>query len=84
MRLVGRWPSVAANGSGALPALVSLMMSVLRVRVMCVAGGMAWLRYAANTSGCVCAWASLACKCLFGSVGEAMALGAVVFVWEGA
>ena len=28
-------------------------------------------------------WASLACKCLFASVGEALALG-VVLVWDGA
>ena len=34
-------------GSGALPALVSLMF--VFVCVMCVAGGMAWLRYASGT-----------------------------------
>ena len=28
-------------------------------------------------------WASLDCKCLFASVGEALALG-VVLVWDGA
>ena len=39
-------------GSGALPALVSLM-SVF-VCVMCVAGGMAWLRYASGTPMCLC------------------------------
>ena len=28
--------------------------------------GMAWLWYVDDTSGCVDAWASLGCKCLFG------------------
>ena len=70
-------------GSGALPALVSLMMSVLcGCDFCCWWHGMAWLRYADDTSGCVDAWSSLVCKCVYGSVGEALAL-AVVLVWEG-
>ena len=32
---------------------------------------------------CVCAWASLACKCLFASVGEAMALALACCVGMG-
>ena len=52
--------------------------------VICVAGGMAWSRYADDTSGCVCACASLVCKCLFASVGEALALAVVLLVWENA
>ena len=52
------------------------------VCVVCVAGGMAWcgMRPALR---CVCAWASLGCKCLFASVGEALALS-VLLVWDGA
>ena len=39
-------------GSGALPALVALMS--VCVCVICVAGGMAWLRHASGTPMCLC------------------------------
>ena len=53
--------------------------------VICVAGGMAWLRYASGTPMCVYVVCGLHldCKYLLVSVGEALAL-AVVLVWDGA
>ena len=65
-------------GSGALPALVALM-SVCVCDLRCWWHGMAavCVRHS-DVSG---VWASLACKCLFASVGGALAL-AVVLVWD--
>ena len=67
-------------GSGALPALVALM-SVCVCDLRCWWHGMAavCVRHS-DVSG---VWASLGCKCLFASVGGALAL-AVVLVWDGA
>ena len=67
-------------GSGALPALVALM-SVCVCDLRCWWHGMAavCVRHS-DVSG---VWASLVCKCLFASVGGALAL-AVVLVWDGA
>ena len=67
-------------GSGALPALVSLMC-VCVCDLRCWWHGMAavCVRHS-DVSG---VWASLGCKCLFASVGGALAL-AVVLVWDGA
>ena len=80
MRLVAGQARLLLYGSGALPALVALM-SVCVCDLRCWWHGMAavCVRHS-DVSG---VWASLVCKCLFASVGGALAL-AVVLVWDGA
>ena len=62
-------------GSGALPALVALMSGLCVWFALLVAWHGCGMRPALR---CVCAWASLGCKCLFASVGEALALACCV------
>ena len=82
MRLVAGQARLLRQWSFACIGVTNDVCFVCACDLRCWWHGMAWLRYADDTSGCVDAWSSLDCKCVYGSVGEALAL-AVVLVWEG-